>query len=83
MNYYDFWVMLCNIPEYKQLAEQVLTVLVKIPCTYLCECGFSILAQVHQETIQDIDSLLRLAIEQEFIPDCHKLAEELQSQVNH
>ena len=65
MNYYDFWVMLCNIPEYKQLAEQVLTVLVKIPCTYLCECGFSILAQVKnpsRNSIQEIDSLLKLAV---------------------
>ena len=78
--------MLCNIPEYKQLAEQTLTILVQIPCIYLCECGFSILAQVKspsRNSIQEIDSLLRLAIEQELIPDYHKLAGELQNQVSH
>ena len=86
MKYQDFWVKLWNMPDYKELAAQALEILVQIPCTYLCESGFSILTKVKSPTrnsIQEIDSVMRLAIEQELTPDFQGLATQLQSQISH
>ena len=35
MSYADFWVKLCNMPEYKALAERAISILVRLECIYV------------------------------------------------
>lgn len=65
-SYQDFWVQLVSIPEYQGLAEAAISVLIRMPTTYLCEQGFSTLTVIkskQRNSILALDPLMRGALE--------------------
>ena len=86
MSYADFWVKLCNMPEYKALAERPISILVRLPCTYLCESGFSSLTQIKcqkRNRLTNIDPVMRLALETKLVPNYKLLLQQMQQQISH
>lgn len=62
----NFWVTLLDIPEYKNLAEQAITVFVQMPTSYLREQGFSSLVLVKtnkRNAILNLGPLMRVSLE--------------------
>ena len=41
--YTEFWVHLLNVPEYRSMAEKVISILIQMPMMYLCKSSFSCL----------------------------------------
>jgi len=85
-DYSEFWVFLLEFPEYKNLAQETIDVLVQMPTTYLCEQGFSSLVEItsnKRNSILDIDCLMRGRIERELTPRYVQIAETMQQQASH
>ena len=85
-NYNEFWVSLYEVPEYQNLAQKAISVLIRMPTTYLCEQGFSALVEIKtkkRNAIMDVDTLMRGALETRLLPRFSKLADEIQQQVSH
>ena len=65
-NYNEFWVSLFEVPEYQNLAQKAISVLIRMPTTYLCEQGFSALVEIKsnkRNAIKDVDTLMRGALD--------------------
>lgn len=80
IDYSEFWVSLHEFPEYKNLAEKAIAVLVQMPTTYLCEEGFSSLVEIKSKkrnSILDIDPLMRGAIEKKLTPRYEKISKKI------
>ena len=66
--YTEFWVQLLNMPEYRSIAKNAISVFIQMPTTattYLCESGFSCLCEIKsrkRNSITPIDTLMRGAI---------------------
>ena len=70
-DYSEFWVSLLEFPEYKNLAQKAIVVLVQMSTTYLCEQGFSSLVEIKtnkRNSIVDIDCLMRGGKERDLTP---------------
>ncbi|XP_045105478.1 SCAN domain-containing protein 3-like [Portunus trituberculatus] len=84
--YGDFWCSLLGIPEYQELARMAMTYLVRMPTTYLAEKGFSNLVDIKtkkRNQLQDVDSLMRGALESEIKPRFEKIVGTMQQQPSH
>nr|XP_045589329.1 protein FAM200A-like [Procambarus clarkii] len=67
----DSWVTLLDGPEYKDLAERTIAIVVQVPTSYLCEQGFSTLVLVKikkRNAILNLDPLMRVALEDRLTP---------------
>ena len=85
-NYNEFWVSLYEVPEYQNLAQKAISVLIRMPTTYLCEQGFPALVEIKtkkRNAIMDVDTLMRGALETRLLPRFSKLADETQQQRSH
>ena len=72
MTYSEFWVKLLSVPEYEIFAEKAITVLVRMPSTYLRESGFSSLSLVKKKKrncLTNIDPVMRMVLESEITPN--------------
>ena len=74
-NYNEFWVPLHEVPEYENLVQKAISVLIRMPTTYLREQRFSALAW-----IMDVDMLARRVLETRLLARLSKLADEIQHQ---
>ncbi|XP_076061599.1 protein FAM200A-like [Oratosquilla oratoria] len=82
----DFWVTLLDIPEYKDLAEQAIAIFVQMPTSYLCEQGFSSLVLIKtkkRNAILNLDTLMRVALENRLTPRFNLIADKVQQQPSH
>ena len=85
-NYSDYWVGLLKIPEYRSVAIKALSVLIQTPSTYLCEAGFSAMTFIknkQRNALLDLDSCMRLGIEDEIEPQYSVIAKLIQEQKSH
>ncbi|XP_069182826.1 protein FAM200A-like [Procambarus clarkii] len=67
----DSWVTLLDGPEYEDLAERTIAIVVQVPTSYLCEQGFSTLVLVKikkRNAILNLDPLMRVALEDRLTP---------------
>ena len=58
INYSNFGVSLPSIPDYRNLSQIAISVLVLIPINYLCEQGFSALVKIKSKkrnSTKDVD----------------------------
>ena len=81
MDFFVFWVYLLKFPEYEKLAQKAIGILIQVPTTYLCEESFSNLVEIKSKkrnSIHDIGSLMRGAIEKEIKPRYLQIAETMQ-----
>ena len=69
--YTKFWVHLLNVPQYWNIAKYAISVLIKMPTTYLCESVFSCLCEIKSRKRNSIERtylLMRGAMEKDIIP---------------
>ena len=68
--YLEFWLKMVSDPKFKNLALEVMKILLPFPTTYLCEVGFStlLLLKNKQRNRLDVKSDLRLALAQSIKP---------------
>ena len=80
----EFGISLIEFPEYKNLTEKAVAVLVQMPTTCLCE-GLSSLVMIKSKknSILEIDSLMRREIKKELTPCYGHIAETIQEQASH
>ena len=86
MDYSMFWVYLLKFPEYEKLGQKTIAILIQMPTTYLCKERFSNLVEIKSQkrnSIHDIDSLMRGAIEKDIKPCYFLIAETMQQQSSH
>ncbi|KAG7172784.1 SCAN domain-containing protein 3-like 5 [Homarus americanus] len=84
--YGDYWVGLVKFPEYKSIAMKALQPQVMMTTTYLSEQGFSTLVELKtmkRNSLQNLDSLMRGALEKEIEPQFQKLVKEMQEHPSH
>ena len=85
-NYNEFWVSLFEVLEYQNFAQKAISVLIRMPTTYLCEQGFSALVEIKsnkRNAIKDVDTLMRGALETRLLPCFSQLADKIQQQRSH
>ena len=81
-----FWVYLLKLHEYKKLTQKAVAILIQMPTIYSCEESFSNLLEIKSKkrnSIHDINSLMRGAIEKEIKPCYLQIAETIQQQSSH
>ena len=49
INYPNFWVSRFTIPDYRNLSQKAISVLVRMPTTYICEQEFSALVKIQSK----------------------------------
>ena len=79
-NLHEFWVSLFEVPEYQNLAQKAISVLIRMPTTYLCEQGFSALVEIKsnkRNAIKDVDTLMRGALKTRLPPRFSQLADKI------
>ena len=75
-----------EFPEYKSVAMNALEVLVMMLTTYLSEQGFSTLVELKSKkrnSLLDVDSVMRCALEKEIEPGFEKLVAGMQEHPSH
>ena len=85
-NYTDFWVSLLSILEYQTLSQKAISILVRMPSTYHCKQEFSSLVEIKSKkrnSIKDVDTLMREALETRLMPRFSQLADKIQQQQSH
>ena len=86
IDYSMFWIYLLKFSEYEKLAQKAIAILIQMPTTYLCKESFSNLVKIKpkkRNSVHDIDSLMRGAIEKEINPRYLQIAESMQQQSSH
>ena len=86
INYNEFWGSLFEVPEYQNLAQKAISVLIGMPTTYLCEQGFSAPVEIKsnkRNAIKEVDMLMRGALETRLLPRFSQLADEIPQQRSH
>jgi len=49
INVPDFWVTLLSIPDYRNLSQKVISVLVRMPANHFASKGFLVLSKLNQK----------------------------------
>ena len=86
IDYSMFWVYLLKFSKYEKLGPKAIAILIQMPTTYLSEESFSHLVEIKSKkrnSLHDIDSLIRGAIEKEKKPRYLQIAEAMQQQSSH
>lgn len=82
----DYWVGLLAFPEYKSIALKACQPLIMMTTTFLSEQGFSTLVELkskRRNSLQYVDSVMRVALEKEIEPWFEKLVTGVQEHPSH